>query len=108
VLPKSCRLQRQADFRRVYRRGLAKSCPAFVLYRLNKRAQGLRIGFSVSKKVGNAVVRNRIKRVFRHAVAENLSHFGLGDYVFIIRRPALDSDFVALSRQIRKMAAKLD
>ena len=91
MLPASMRLRRRTDFDRTYRRGRSKASAALVLYvRKNGRAEK-RIGFSCSKKLGKAVVRNRIKRRLRHIALENQALFPAGhDYIFIVRQNALD------------------
>lgn len=107
MLPAEARLTKRRDFSHVYARGKAKACPAFVLYTLKKRGDVPRIGFSVSKKVGNAVVRNRVKRVFRHATREILSGFCAGyDYVFVIRKNALTLTQKQIVSSMRNMLAK--
>ena len=90
MLPGSYRLKKRCDFSRVYDKGYAKACAEFVLYRYNRKGSQTRIGFSTSKKLGHAVIRNRVKRVFRHAVVALLDKFPPGyDYIFVIRKPAL-------------------
>lgn len=64
------RLTRSADFKRAYREGSSKATRHLVLYRFD-RAQDdqseIRLGLSVSKKLGDAVTRNRVKRVLKEA-----------------------------------------
>ncbi len=64
---------------------------------------GARIGFTVTKKMGNAVVRNRIKRQFREAVREAGMELALPgcDYVLISRHKAVDCPFSDLLRDMR-------
>ncbi len=62
-----------------------------------------RIGFTVSKKVGNAVQRNRVKRRLRALVAEIIPQKAKKsrDYVFIGRRSALSRDFADLKKDLK-------
>jgi|WetSurMetagenome_2_1015567.scaffolds.fasta_scaffold296373_1 ribonuclease P protein component len=118
MLPEQYRLKRRRDFARAYDKGKAKSCSAFVLYRscrknadlgrVNRRgccgADSVRIGFSASKKLGQAVVRNRLKRVFRAAAAAEIERFTPGyDYIFVIRHPALDHTYEQIKAQMVKL-----
>ena len=79
-------LNNNADFRRAYARGKAYTAPALVTYVLKNRAGVCRVGITTSKKtVGNAVQRNRARRVIR-AAAEMLPAFSPGyDVVFVAR-----------------------
>lgn len=73
VLPVEARLRRPEEFRAVVRGGVRVGRQTLVLHAL--RAPGLpsRAGFVVSKKVGNAVTRNRVKRRLRHLAAGALA-----------------------------------
>lgn len=67
ILSKVTTLNRNCDFRRIYNRGKSYADPALVLY-LNKNRAGIcRIGITSSKKIGNAVQRNRSRRLIRAA-----------------------------------------
>lgn len=63
----------------------------------------LRIGYTVTKKMGGAVVRNRIKRRLREAVRAKLIEYGKGghDYVLIARHKARTCDFIELEREMQ-------
>jgi ribonuclease P protein component len=103
--PKYGRLTRRAEFQRTAR-GRRTQLEAFALL-ANRRAEpaassGPRVGLTVTKKVGNAVVRNRIRRRLREALRRNsrLEALPDHDYVLIARSAALTMDFHALVGEI--------
>ncbi len=114
------RLSRSAEFDRVYRSGRSAQHRLLVLYRFDRPedvpAAGesgteSRIGITVSKKVGGAVERNRIKRQLREALQASDLLDGSADYV-AIARPGLpekiEADgFDALTEIVADLAAKL-
>ncbi|KAA9005129.1 ribonuclease P protein component [Paenibacillus spiritus] len=105
---KSLRLRNRADFSRVYRHGKSFANHQFVVYWHPRReVERFRAGISVSKKVGNAVVRNRMRRlvkeIVRHHEAEIVS--GL-DLVFIVRKGALDLKYAELEKSILHVLRK--
>jgi len=86
VLKKHQRMRKNADFRRVYRAGKAVPGKHLVLV-MKKNGVGVtRFGFSISKRVGKAVVRNRAKRIIREVCRQCLDEIKDGyDLVFIGR-----------------------
>jgi ribonuclease P protein component len=99
------RLTRRAEFQRTAR-GRRAQLEAFAL-QANRRLEspalvGPRVGFTVTKKIGNAVVRNRIRRRLREALRRIscLEALPDHDYVLMARLPALTMDFEALVGEI--------
>ncbi|HEY0623777.1 ribonuclease P protein component [Sphingomonas sp.] len=85
--------------------------PGFVLL-VRDRADGdtlMRIGITVSRKVGNAVVRNRMKRRFRELARAILPAEGIAgaDHVLIGRNLGIERDFAALKADLTKALAKV-
>ena len=79
-------LKSNSDFRRLYNRGKAVTDPALVVYYSKNRAGICRIGITTSKKIGNAVERNRSRRVIRAAYSEIENKIqGNYDFVFVAR-----------------------
>jgi ribonuclease P protein component len=93
------RLTRSEDFQAVRRRARSWSNGLLVLLARRNRLGVSRVGFSVSKRVGNAVVRNRAKRRLREAV--RLTHIQQGwDIVFIARQGVSDAGFAPLAGSV--------
>jgi len=97
--PKRRRLSRSAEFERVYRQGRSKANRFFVLYAFPREDEanaqadeaGPRLGLSVSRRVGGAVDRSRVKRVLREAFWAEAERLPLGaDYVVVARPDARD------------------
>lgn len=88
------RLKKNKDFQLVFQSGVSKANRQFVVYFTDRPGESFRVGISVSKRVGNAVTRNRIKRTVREVfrlLEEDLAEGK--DYVIIARRPTAEMDF---------------
>lgn len=107
MLPKQHRLTRSRDFTRVRRRGRSSGSPLAALYVLSVRSPDVRVGFSVSKRVGKAVVRNRVKRLMREAVRHELAQICPGrDLVFIARPAAADATYSEIADTVSVLLRK--
>ena len=98
------RLGSNRNYRFVYRRG--KSHPSRNLVLIHLKGRDLKIGFSVSGKVGNAVTRNRVRRWLREDVRRLRFRMKCGKYVFIARQGIADVPHEALTRELNKLLGK--
>ncbi len=100
-------LTRRADFLAA-NRGLRIARPGFVLLVSPNQDAGLRFGITVTKRIGNAVVRNRMKRRFRALLRELLPQHGLpgSDHVLIGREGGVERDFAKLREELSAALAR--
>ncbi|MBQ8503124.1 MAG: ribonuclease P protein component [Clostridia bacterium] len=81
-------LNENKDFQRAYHRGKSCAKPALVVYAMKNRVGICRVGITVSKKIGNAVERNRSRRIIRAAFQNIFKAYGISgnyDFVFVAR-----------------------
>jgi len=103
--PSSNRLLRSTDFRAVYDNGTRIVGPLFAAFCLCRpEATAPRVGFTVPRALGNAVVRNRLKRRFREAVRFRLGTLASPWFIVINpRRAAIECPFSGLEKEIARL-----
>ncbi|WP_088104608.1 ribonuclease P protein component [Halalkalibacter urbisdiaboli] len=101
-MKKEQRIKKNDEFSLVFDKGQSVANRQFVLYSLKKEGQDqFRIGLSVSKRVGNAVTRNRIKRLVRTFFQLYKEEIKSGfDYVVIARRPVADMEYQEVEKSL--------
>jgi ribonuclease P protein component len=101
-MKKELRIKKNKEFQQVFQNGKSFANRQFVVYVLKKEDQEtFRIGLSVSKKLGNAVTRNQIKRYIRQAFLELKDEVRSGnDYVIIARKPAADMGMQEIKKSL--------
>lgn len=110
TFPKEVRLRRRAEFLRVQDRGQKVTADCLLVLVLpNGRPDGLtRVGLTVSSKVGNAVVRSRIRRRLRELFRTRRASLPKGlDMVFIARSSAKDADGPRVTRAFERVQQEL-
>ena len=98
-------LKKNRDFQKVYRQGKSYANRFFVMYVLANGTEENRLGISVSKKVGNSVVRHRITRLVRESyrLHENVFNSGL-DMVVVARVSAADVGYYEIESALLHLA----
>ncbi|WP_301108421.1 ribonuclease P protein component [Sporosarcina sp.] len=102
-MKKSQRIKKNKEFQTVFKKGKSFANRQFIVYTYKKEDQEeFRIGLSVSKKVGNAVTRNRVKRYIRQAFLEMKDEVRQDlDYVIIARNQAATLDFHTAKKNLQ-------
>ena len=91
--PRRRRLSRSGDFDRVYREGSSRGNRFLVVYRFDRSGTDegpARLGISVGRKIGKAVLRNKVKRAIRTAFWELADDLPSGDDYVIVARPGVE------------------
>jgi ribonuclease P protein component len=105
AFPKRVRLLRSQDFRRIYDQGIRHSSSLFAAFCLREETgDGPRVGFTVPRKVGKAVVRNRIRRRLREAVRLHLERLSpQWSIVINPRRKVLEAPFAEIRGEVERL-----
>ena len=100
-------LTKRADFLAA-NKGLRNARPGFVLLTRPNGGEGVRFGITVTKKIGNAVVRNRMKRRFRELLRDALPEGGLPnhDHVMIGRAGGVERDYQTMAGELGKALSR--
>ena len=108
MIKKIYRLKSPKDFRHAYQKGKSIVNSNLVLYYRKNLKDQYRIGFSVSKKVGKAVVRNKVKRKLREVCRLNEKIFPQGlDLIFVARVRVKDASYRTIERSLLDLVRKM-
>jgi len=101
-------LTKRRDFRIVFKEGVSLSSQYLVIYARPNELNCNRLGLSVSKKIGNAVIRNRIKRLLREALRELLHGWTFYyDFVVVAKKSSAEGKIEDFVRDINKLKDSL-
>ena len=97
------------EFSKVYRDGRSKADACLVLYILENGTAQKRLGISVSKRIGNSVVRSRVKRIIKEAFRLQEPNLKDGfDYVWIARGPSKTKKSTEIEISVRRLAKRMN
>ena len=100
-MKKNFRVKREKDFKEIFQYGTSFANRKFVVYQLENQQNHFRVGLSVSKKLGNAVTRNQIKRRIRHILLNVREHLADNvDFVVIARKGVESLDYVEMEKNL--------
>ena len=100
-MKKNFRVKREKDFKAIFKEGTSFANRKFVVYQLENQQNHFRVGLSVSKKLGNAVTRNQIKRRIRHILLNVRGHLADDvDFVVIARKGAESLDYAEMEKNL--------
>ena len=102
-------LKKNNEFQRVYRKGTSQANRYLVMYVLENKERHMenRLGISVSKKVGNSVVRHRITRLIRESYRLNETSFRQGVDIVVVARPsAKDRSYQEIESALMHLAGR--
>lgn len=101
-LQRQYRLAKREDFSKVYRLGKSAANSQFVVYAMtNSRTEKIRVGVSASKKLGGAVVRNRLRRMIKEIVRHHVDRLVPGhDLIVIVRKPAVGLAYKEMEKSL--------
>lgn len=101
------RLKKSWEFKYVYRYGKTLVTRNAVLYFCTNKTDEIRLGFSISKKVGNSVKRHRIKRIYREAFSHIHEQIKQGyDFILVARKPAVEMNYHRAKEELLYLCRK--
>ncbi|WP_347861808.1 ribonuclease P protein component [Salimicrobium sp. PL1-032A] len=101
-MKKAYRIKKNKEFQNVFRNGKSFANRQLVLYYLQKDQPHFRIGLSVSKRIGNAVMRNKVKRYLRQAFHELEEELCMDyDFVVIARKPVNTMEYHEVKKSLK-------
>ncbi|CAM4377824.1 ribonuclease P protein component [Paenibacillus endophyticus] len=102
------RLRNREDFSRIYRGGKSFANGQFVVYWSKQpSADPFRLGVSASKKIGNAVVRNRMRRMIKEIVRHQANRIlPRTDFILIVRKPATEMKMKEMEKSVLHVLKK--
>lgn len=101
------RVKTNQDFQKVIRDNKKTISQSFIIYHSKNDKSNARVGISTSKKLGNAVVRSKIRRQVR-VMAKDVIDFKMNlDYVIIVRKKYLDNSYKMNLEELTKVISKI-
>ena len=106
MLKKINRLKKKKEFNYIYKKGIVAYSQSFVLHYVRAYKPYAQIGISVSKQVGNSVVRSRVKRIISEACRLNIDSFAIKNYVITAKESIKDKTSKEIEFELLRVLKK--
>lgn len=106
MLAKKNRLKKKKEFNFIYKKGEVYYSKFIAMYVLNTKLKDKKIGFSVSNKVGNSVIRHKVKRKLSEVVRLNLELLPINNYIFVAKQGSENIDFSTMQENFYYLLKK--
>ncbi len=106
-MKKQFRIKKSEEFAEIMGAKKFYTCPSFVIYVKPRKEDHARLGISVGKKIGNAVVRNKVKRQVRMILHEIFDFNGNFDMILLVRIKYLDENYNTNKNCLEKLLKKV-
>ena len=106
MLSKINRLKKRKEFNYIYKKGDVAHSNSFFIHFVKAYRKYPQIGISVSKQVGNSVVRSRVKRIISEACRLNIDKFAIKNYVITAKENAREKTSVEIEQELLKLLKK--
>lgn len=104
IMSSLAKIKENRDFRRAYKKGKSFVSPYVAVYIIKNRTRNVRLGITAGKKLGNAVCRNRAKRVISAAFRAHINQLTPGyDFVIVARTRILSVKSTDVAQSFRKI-----
>lgn len=95
-------IKKNEEFKKIYKKGTSIVGPYVVIYRMKNNQNNKKFGITVSKKIGKAVKRNRVRRLIKEVVIQNYKMFQCNfNYVIVARVRSNQANFSDIEKNIR-------
>ena len=101
------RLKKKKEFSYIYRKGETVHSKYITVYFVETRYKNVKVGFSISNKVGNSVVRHKVKRRLSEIVRNRINLFPVYNYVFSVKLGIDNLTFDQLTNEVEGLITKL-
>lgn len=102
------RIKKNKEFNYIYRKGKFYNCEYFTVHYVDTKLPDIKVGISISKKIGNSVVRSRCKRVISEIVRLKLPTMKTKNYIITLKPSIADASYSVLSNYFDKFLIKCD
>ena len=100
-------IKNNREFRAIYQNGVSLADRNLVLHYMPRKQEAGRFGITVSSKVGNAVIRNKLKRQIREILRVNRDTISPSyDIIFVVRVRCREADFAQIKKSVRYLLKK--